>query len=62
MGLYKSFMAKEMEKPVASAGHQAIEQKEESFSPIELEQAFSRDYRSYRIDRRSRMDVDTFFD
>ena len=35
---------------------------EESFNPIELEQAFSRAYRSYRINGRSRMDVDTFFD
>ena len=35
---------------------------EESFNPIELEQAFNRAYRSYRISGRSRMDVDTFFD
>ena len=35
---------------------------EESFNPIELEQAFNRAYRSYRINGRSRMDVDTFFD
>ena len=34
----------------------------ESFNPIELEQAFNRAYRSYRINGRSRMDVDTFFD
>ena len=34
------------------------DQNEESFNPIELEQA----YRSYRINGRSRMDVDTFFD
>ena len=34
---------------------------EESFNPIEREQAFSRAYRSYRINGRSRMDVDTFF-
>ena len=30
--------------------------------PIELEQAFGRAYRSYRINGRGRMDVDTFFD
>ena len=35
---------------------------EESFNPMEREQAFGRAYRSYRIDGRSRMDVDTFFD
>ena len=34
---------------------------EESFNPIELEQVFNRTYRSYRINGRSRMDVDTFF-
>ena len=34
---------------------------EESFNPIEHEQAFGSAYRSYRIDGRSRMDVDTFF-
>ena len=34
---------------------------EESFNPIEREQAFSRAYRSYRINGRPRMDVDTFF-
>ena len=36
--------------------------KEEFFNPIELEQAFNRAYRSYRINKRSRMDIDTFFD
>ena len=35
---------------------------EESFNPVELEQAFGSTYRSYRINGRSRMDVDTFFD
>ena len=35
---------------------------EESFNPIELEQAFNRAYRSYRINGRSGMDIDTFFD
>ena len=35
---------------------------EASFNPIELDQAFNRAYRSYRINGRSRMDVDTFFD
>ena len=35
---------------------------EESFNPIEFEQAFSRAYRSYRVNGRSRMDIGTFFD
>ena len=35
---------------------------EESINPVELEQAFNRAYSSYRINGRSRMDVDTFFD
>ena len=34
----------------------------ESWIPTELEQAFGKDYRSYRINRRSRMDLDTFSD
>ena len=33
-----------------------------TFNPIELEQAFNRAYRSYRINGRPRMDLDTFFD
>ena len=35
---------------------------EESFNPLELEQAFDRVYRSYRINGRTRMDLETFFD
>ena len=35
---------------------------EESFNPIECEQAFGRAKRSYTFDGRSKMDVDTFFD
>ena len=35
---------------------------EESYNPIESEQAFGRAYRSYRINGRPRMDVDTFFE
>ena len=35
---------------------------EKSFNPVELEQAFNRAFRSYRINMRSRMEVDTFFD
>ena len=35
--------------------------KPEPFNPIELEQAFGGAYRSYRVNRRSKMDVETFF-
>ena len=31
------------------------------FKPIELEQAFGGSYRSYRVNGRPKMDVDTFF-
>ena len=33
----------------------------ESFKPIELEQAFGGSYRSYRVNGRPKIDVDTFF-
>ena len=33
----------------------------EPFKPIELEQAFGGSYRSYRVNGRSKIDVDTFF-
>ena len=33
----------------------------EPFNPIELEQAFNGAYRSYRVNGRPKMDVDTFF-
>ena len=35
--------------------------KPKPFNPIELEQAFNGAYRSYRVNGRPRMDVDTFF-
>ena len=52
MGLYERVRDEEPEE----------EQNEESFNPVELDQAFDRTYRSYRINGRSRIDVDTFFD
>ena len=55
MGLYKRFKGEgEQNEEVFSP--------EVSFNPIELEQAFDRAYRSYRINRISRIDVETFFD
>ena len=50
MGLYKRFKGEKEE------------QNEESFNPAELKQVFSRAYRSYGINGRSRMDVETFFE
>ena len=35
--------------------------KPEPFNPIELEQAFGGAYRSYRVNRRPKMDVEIFF-
>ena len=52
MGLHERFKSKEPKE----------EQNEEFFNPVELEQAFDRAYRSYRINGRNRIDVDTFFD
>ena len=56
MGLYERVRGKEPEEEPEG------EQNEEFFNPVELEQAFDRPYRSYRINGRSRIDVDTFFD
>ena len=54
MGLYNEI--------TGSAGNQAPEvQQSTELEPIELEQAFNGAYRSYRINGRPRMDVETFF-
>ena len=57
MGLYKSVKGEKEPKEEPEE-----EQNEESFNPVELGQIFDRAYGSYKIDGRSRMDVDTFFD
>ena len=48
-----------------SAGNEALEhpaiREPKPFKPIELEQAFGGSYRSYRVNGRPKMDVDTFF-
>ena len=49
MGLYKKVKSEKEPEP------------EESFIPIEHEQAFGRAYRSYTINGRNRMDADIFF-
>ena len=52
MGFYNSFTGNQTQQK---------EPEPEAFNPIELEQAFDGAYRSYRIDGRSRMHADTFF-
>ena len=53
MGLYNSV--------TGSPGNETIIKEPKPFKPIELEQAFGGSYRSYRVDGKSEMDVDTFF-
>ena len=44
-----------------SAGNEMIIKEPKPFKPIELEQAFGGSYRSYRVNGKPKMDVDTFF-
>ena len=53
MGLYDSV--------TGSTGNEMRIKEPKQFKPIELEQAFGGAYRSYRIDGKPKMDVDTFF-
>ena len=53
MGLYN--------RVTGSTGNETRIKEPKPFKPIELEQAFGGAYRSYRIDRRPKIDVDTFF-
>ena len=57
--IYKQDLTKN--KTEELKGPRESHEPEESFNPIEREQAFGRAYRSYRINGRPRMDVDTFF-
>ena len=66
---FKTFKEKIMGLYNRATGNQTQHKKieelrepEESFNPIELEQAFNGAYRSYRINGRPRMDVDTILD
>ena len=52
MGLYK--------RVTGSAGNETRIKGPEPFNPIELEQAFGWAYRSYRVNGRPKIDVDTF--
>ena len=53
MGLYN--------RVTGSAGNETIIKEPKPLKPIELEQAFGGAYRSYRINGRPKIDVDTFF-
>ena len=53
MGLYN--------RVTGSTGNETRIKEPKSFKPIELEQAFGGAYRSYRINGRPKIDVDTFF-
>ena len=53
MGLYN--------RVTDSAGNETIIKESKPFKPIELEQAFGGAYRSYRVNGRPKIDVDTFF-
>ena len=53
MGLYN--------RVTGSAGKETRIKEPKPFKPIELEQAFGESYRSYRVNGKPKMDVDTFF-
>ena len=53
MGLYN--------RVTGSAGNEMRVKEHKPFKPIELEQPFGGAYRSYRVNGRPKMDVDTFF-
>ena len=53
MGLYN--------RVTGSAGNETRIKEPKPFKPIELEQAFGGAYRSYRINGKPKLDVDTFF-
>ena len=53
MGLYN--------RVTGSAGNETIIKEPKPFKPIELEQAFGGSYRTYRVNGKPKMDVDTFF-
>ena len=52
MGLYN--------RVTGSAGNETIIKESKPFKPIELEEAFEGAYRSYRVNGRPKIDVDTF--
>ena len=62
--VFKTFKDKVMglyNRVTGSAGNETRIKGPEPFKPIELEQAFEGAYRSYRVNGRPKIDVDTFF-
>ena len=62
--VFKTFKDKVMglyNRVTGSAGNETRIKGPEPFKPIELEQAFGGAYRSYRVNGRPKIDVDTFF-
>ena len=61
---FKTFKDKAMglyNRVTGSAGKETRIKESKPFKPIELEQAFGGAYRSYRVNGKPKMDVDTFF-
>ena len=58
----RNSIKKEIEELKGPSKPEESREPEASFNPVELEQAFDRTYMSHRINGKSRMDVDTFFD
>ena len=62
MGLYNKVTGSTTNHTQWSAGvEHPVSREPKPFKPIELEQAFSGAYRSYRVNGRPKIDVDTFF-
>ena len=61
---FKAFKDKVMvlyNRVTGSTGNEMRIKKPKPFKPIELEEAFGGTYRSYRINGRPKVDIDTFF-
>ena len=58
----RNLIKKKIEELKGPRKPKELHEPKKSFNPIELEQALNRAYRSYRINGKSRMNVDTFFD
>ena len=62
MGLYNMVTGSTQQSAGPSTAERGAASAEpKPFKPIELEQAFRGSYRSYRVNRRPKIDVDTFF-
>ena len=58
----RNSIKKKIEKLKCPREPKELHEPKESFNPVDLDEASDRAYRSYRINGRSRMDIDTFFD